>query len=312
MSAKRVLNHDFSCVFVIYPKNATENELKIEFERYGPIENLYVLKENMTGLGKGMAYIKFTKASHAAKSMEELNGKLLSNINETPLKVLISKINSINQNKSNSMTSNASTIALSTNDNDNDNDRLFRLFVKIPKHFDKKDLELAFMKFGKIENVQIIFDRVGNEKNTGFGYVRFYKASDAAQALEECDLQFQAKYADPYSVKLLRERKKKHLIKNFLSTNSSIDHALSSAPLNQASLLLKFKFSGTLPGQNLFNLLSLIPGLLEIKVLKFSTVNQIHEAFYFIKYSTNMSASYAKKTLNQLAFQGFELFVIQA
>ena len=144
----RVLNHDFTRIFVLYPKSATENELKVEFERYGPIEYLYVQKENETGLDKGSAYIKYTKASHAAKSIEELDGKLLGNRHSTPFKVLI--LDSTNDNKSssigtnalaaanasffssriNSLPARASATATSTNImvcSDNDNDRMFRL-----------------------------------------------------------------------------------------------------------------------------------------------------------------------------------------
>ena len=43
----------YSRLFVLYPKTATENELKVEFERYGPIEDLWVVKEKETGLAKG-------------------------------------------------------------------------------------------------------------------------------------------------------------------------------------------------------------------------------------------------------------------
>ena len=222
----RVLNHDFTRIFVLYPKSATENELNVEFERYWPIEYFYVQKENETSLEKGSAYIKYTKASHAAKSIEELDGKFLSNRHSTPLKLLI--LDSTNDNKSNSigtipmaasnasffssrinsLPTQASTTATSTNVmvcSDNDNDRMFRLFVKIPKCFREKYLREAFLKFGEIENVQILY------KNKGFGYVRYYKASDAARALEECDSEFYAQYADPYSVKLLRDKKSKKI-----------------------------------------------------------------------------------------------------
>ena len=125
---------------------------------------------------------------------------------------------SLFSSRSNSLPTRASTTATSTNVmvcSDNDNDRMFRLFVKIPKCFRKKDLREAFLKFGEIENVQIL------HKNKGFGYVRYYKASDAARALEECDSEFYAQYADPYSVKLLRDKKsKKNLIRNSLRTTS--------------------------------------------------------------------------------------------
>ena len=44
----------YSRLFVLYPKTANENELKLEFERYGPIEDLWIVKEKETGLAKGI------------------------------------------------------------------------------------------------------------------------------------------------------------------------------------------------------------------------------------------------------------------
>jgi hypothetical protein len=35
-------------LFVLYPEIATENELKLEFEKYGMIEDLWVVKEKET------------------------------------------------------------------------------------------------------------------------------------------------------------------------------------------------------------------------------------------------------------------------
>ena len=100
---------------------------------------------------KGIAYIKFTKASHAAKAIEELNGKLLSNRHAKPLKVIIS--NSKNEKKLNQTTTaitqcgNTAAITTTASCNTNsiiDNDRMLRLFVVIPKDFRKKDLRDAF------------------------------------------------------------------------------------------------------------------------------------------------------------------------
>ncbi len=134
----------YSRLFVLYPKTATENELKLEFEKYGMIEDLWVVKEKETGLAKGIAYIKYTKASQAATAIEDLNGKLLNNKHAKPLKVIIS--NSKNDKKLNS-TQTSSSSCSSTSLTSNiiiDNDRMLRLFVVIPKDFRKKDLRDAF------------------------------------------------------------------------------------------------------------------------------------------------------------------------
>jgi hypothetical protein len=76
---------------------------------------------------EGIAYIKYSKTSHAAKALEELNGCLL-NKHAKPLKVIIS--NAKNEK------SNGNEIV--------DSDRMLRLFVVIPKTFRKRDLRDAF------------------------------------------------------------------------------------------------------------------------------------------------------------------------
>ena len=144
---------------------------------------------------------------------------------------------SLFSSRSNSLPTRASTTATSTKVmvcSDNDNDGMFRLFVKIPKCFRKKDLREAFLKFGEIENVQIILNRLTNE-NKGFGYVRYYKATDAARALEQCNLEFKAQYAEPYSAKLLRDKKSKNnLMQNSIPKTLISATSIITAPLTTA------------------------------------------------------------------------------
>jgi RNA recognition motif-containing protein len=46
-------NPPFSRLFVLYPKEATETELRTEFEKFGPIEDLYLVKDKANGSTKG-------------------------------------------------------------------------------------------------------------------------------------------------------------------------------------------------------------------------------------------------------------------
>lgn len=305
-SKKDLDNPPFSRLFVLYPKVANMHELQQAFEQYGPIEDIWIVKDKDTLTTKGIAYIKYSKTSHAAKAIEELNGKCLNGYQKA-LKVIVS--NSKNDTKAN--------IANETTDSD----RMLRLFVVIPKDFKKKDLRDSFKQFGEIENVQIIFNKSTNE-NKGFGYVRFYKASDAARALEECDPIFKPKFAEPYSVKLAREREI-NVARDMMATSSNssptnltlTDSSTSSSfyydeqrttnlltssinqLTNETKLLVKCFTS--VDGFFLHRLFDLIPGLIDFSPLPDQTLALIrNEAFYVATYESKEMASHAQRKLN--------------
>lgn len=64
-----------SRLFIICNKSHTEEDLRNAFERFGKIEDIWVIKDKQTQENKGIAYIKFSKTSDAAKAQEEMNGK---------------------------------------------------------------------------------------------------------------------------------------------------------------------------------------------------------------------------------------------
>lgn len=48
-------------LFVIVPKNMTEEDLRSEFEEYGPLESVSMIRDKVTRECKGFAYVKFFK-----------------------------------------------------------------------------------------------------------------------------------------------------------------------------------------------------------------------------------------------------------
>lgn len=48
-------------LFVIVPKTMTEEDLRTEFEEYGPLESVTMIRDKVTRECKGFAYIKFFK-----------------------------------------------------------------------------------------------------------------------------------------------------------------------------------------------------------------------------------------------------------
>lgn len=46
---------------MIVPKNMTEEDLRSEFEEYGPLESVSMIRDKVTRECKGFAYVKFFK-----------------------------------------------------------------------------------------------------------------------------------------------------------------------------------------------------------------------------------------------------------
>lgn len=167
-----------SRLFIICSKSHTEEEFREAFKEFGNIEDIWVVKDKHTQENKGIAYIKFSKTSDAAKAQEEMNGKPIGKIDRA-LKVLVAANRSEGSSKS-----------------ENEQERYLRLFIVIPKQATEDEIKSEFSQFGDVESVTIVKDRgTGNPK--GFAYVRFSRFYHAALAFENCSPKFKAVFAEP-------------------------------------------------------------------------------------------------------------------
>ncbi|CAD2095913.1 CUGBP Elav-like family member 1, putative [Plasmodium vinckei lentum] len=57
------------------PKNITEESIKDMFSVYGSVEEVFIMKDNSTGLGKGCSFVKFAYKEQALYAISSLNGK---------------------------------------------------------------------------------------------------------------------------------------------------------------------------------------------------------------------------------------------
>jgi len=57
-------------LFVVVGKDVTEDELKADFEAFGTVQYVNIVKDRVTKESKGFAYIKFYRLVHAAKAFE--------------------------------------------------------------------------------------------------------------------------------------------------------------------------------------------------------------------------------------------------
>ncbi|XP_062543273.1 RNA-binding protein 45 [Armigeres subalbatus] len=168
-----------SRLFIICSKTVTEDILREHFEKFGEIEEIWIVKDRQSGDAKGVAYIKFSKTSEAAKALEEMNGKTIAD-NSRPIKVLVA----------------ANRQQGSRKQTDNEEEKYLRLFVLIPKEMNEESLREEFGQHGTIDNITIIRDKVTKE-GKGFAYVKFSRFTHAARAFEECDAKYKAVFAEP-------------------------------------------------------------------------------------------------------------------
>jgi len=166
-----------SRLFILCGKSTSEDELRNTFDKYGTIEDVWVVKDKSTGDSKGVVYIKFSKASEAALAMEEQNGKCIGNLGK-PIKIMIAHSREQGSKK------------------DDDPERLLRLFIVIPRTMTEEEIRDHFKEFGDIDSISIVRNRETGESK-GVAYVKFYKAYHAAKALEECSKSFKAVFARP-------------------------------------------------------------------------------------------------------------------
>ncbi|KAK7793770.1 hypothetical protein R5R35_000965 [Gryllus longicercus] len=167
-----------SRLFIVCSKNITEDDFRTAFEKFGTIEEVWVVKDKTSGEPKGVTYIKFSKTSEAALALEEMNGKCIGSANR-PLKVMIAHSRDQGSKRES-----------------NEEERLLRLFCVVPKTTTDQMLRDHFKQFGDIDYVSVVKDRETKESR-GFAYVKYHKISHAAKAFENCDRTYKAVFAEP-------------------------------------------------------------------------------------------------------------------
>lgn len=76
----------FSRIFIVCSKKHASDDMRAAFEQFGSIEDIWVVKDKHTKENRGVCYIKFAKASAAARACEEMDGKVIGE-DPKPIKV---------------------------------------------------------------------------------------------------------------------------------------------------------------------------------------------------------------------------------
>ncbi|XP_039996094.1 RNA-binding protein 45 isoform X3 [Xiphias gladius] len=263
-----------SRLFVVTSRSINEEELREGFSVFGDIQGIWVVKDKQTKESKGICYVKFAKSSQACLAMEEMHGKVLVE-GTKPVKVFIAQSRS------------------STRHRDVEDEELTRIFVMIPKTFSEEDLKNTFKEYGDIEYCVIIKNKFTGESK-GLGYVRYYKPSQAALAIENCDKTYRAILAEP--------RTKAAVTEDYTGGATRADpgnYPVLDYRSGDFTRCLMMSTRAALTQEQIFALFDIIPGMEYCELQR--DAYGMSKGHALIRYSNLGSAVYAKEKLN-----GFE------
>ncbi|XP_037128046.1 RNA-binding protein 45 [Syngnathus acus] len=282
-----------SRLFLVASRTVTEEELRERFSVFGDVQAVWVVKDKQTKESKGICYVKFAKSSQACLAMEEMHGKAMLD-GTKPIKVFIAQSRS------------------SSSHRDVEDEELTRIFVMIPKTFSEEDLRDTFKEYGDIEYCVVIKNKQTGESK-GLGYVRYFKPSQAALAIENCDKAYRAILAEPRSKASYSSEDY-----NNMATRSDYSGGADSMtvyPFNMSEPVsypmmdyrggadltrcLMVSTRAALTQEQIFALFDLIPGMEYCELQR--DAYGMSKGHAMIRYSNLGSALYAKDKLN-----GFE------
>lgn len=258
-------NPPYSRLFIIGGKTLTEQDFRETFEVYGTIEKVD-LKQS-----KGITYVKFAQTSSAAEALEEMNGKSIGS-DPRPLKIVIA--------------------SSKTSGNSREDVNPLRVFVVIPRNYTEDKFKSMFEEYGPVEYVSIVKDRNTGESR-GFGYVKYFRFSHAAKALEGCDQSFKPKFADPRPPKDGGGPDKSYGLNTASGKPEFSTNMFNPSNTNKLTLMA----NPILSQEKLWKLFDIIPGL------EFCELNQQADmsgerAYGSVIYNTPKAASYAIEKLH--------------
>ncbi|KAJ4923909.1 hypothetical protein JOQ06_028164 [Pogonophryne albipinna] len=249
-----------SRLFAVTSRSLTEEQLRESFAVFGDVQGVWVVKDKQTKESKGISYVKFSKSSQACTAMEEMHGK-----------VFIAQSRSSNRHR------------------DVEDEELTRIFVMIPKTFSEEDLKDTFKEYGDIEYCVIIKNKFTGESK-GLGYVRYYKPSQAAFAIENCDKSYRAILAEP--------RSKANYA--FPMAPEPVNYQQIDYRSGDLTRCLMVSTRAALTQEQIFALFDLIPGMEYCELQR--DAYGLSKGHAVIRYSNLGSAFYAKDKLNGFEF----------
>lgn len=279
----------YSRLFIVCDRGLKEEQFRTAFSEFGCVEDVRIPRDHKTGEPKGVVFVKFSKTSEAAKALEAMNSKVMTN-STRPLKVMVAASRSEIQSE------------------DWNSDKYRRLFVHVPKIATEDSLAEYFKQFGHVEDVLVQRDRQTGESK-GLAYITYRKFSEAAIAYEECERKYRAIFA---KAKVYNKRSAttfenniNHLANSSASQKNSLMSMMNVTP--RGFTRLNFRCSPYLTQMHVDTLFDIIPGLVDCKYFV-DLMRNVGKGS--VQYSNPISASYAFEKLNEFEYPpGHKIFI---
>uniref|UniRef100_A0A7S1ISR6 RRM domain-containing protein n=1 Tax=Eutreptiella gymnastica TaxID=73025 RepID=A0A7S1ISR6_9EUGL len=160
----------FSRLFVTCPPQYTKEFIEQQFSTYGKLQSVKMITDKATRDFKGLCFVKFERASHAALAKESLDGAPLE-FQGGAFKVAFAVPRGAPMNTT----------------DDGELPPRSRLFVTYLKTTPEEVVTQRFAQFGDLEYVKCLSSRSGEGR--GIAYVKYSKTSTALRAMEEINEQ---------------------------------------------------------------------------------------------------------------------------
>lgn len=157
----------------------TEEEVKVLFASMGPVQSCKIIKDKLTQVSLGYAFINYQNSDDATKAIESLNGWPIQN---KTIKVSYAR-------PSSNIIKNANLY-----------------IAHLPKAFAQADLESLFGSYGNIITSKILTDPTTGVSR-GVGFVRYDKHSEADLAINALNGKLLPGVTQPILVKFANQNK---------------------------------------------------------------------------------------------------------
>jgi RNA recognition motif-containing protein len=143
------------------PSDFDEVRLRALFGVYGEVVSCKIMVDIDTGTSKGFGFVRYTKAADAAKAIEAMNGKKLSQSTTRALCVVLAHHDGM------------PTIA--------ENERVY--VRNLPVHVTEGDVRTTFGEFGEVAECKVLRHPPPDGRSKGVAFVRFKTVEAAQQAV---------------------------------------------------------------------------------------------------------------------------------
>ncbi|XP_023223153.1 CUGBP Elav-like family member 2 isoform X9 [Centruroides sculpturatus] len=214
------------------PRNWDENDLKTMFEDFGPVYQINVLRDKLTGQSRGCCFVTFYTRKSALEAQNALhNIKTLPGLHHP--------------------------IQMKPADSENRNER--KLFVgMLSKKCNENDVRIMFSPFGTIEECTVLRDVNGQSKGCAFVTyasrqcaINAIKGMNHSQTMEGCGSPLVVKFADTQKEK--DQKRQQQMMANLWNMTNCANQATQNSAFGSFNNLLQMSggFNSVgLTGQN--------------------------------------------------------------